>query len=125
LRDNRGVTNEIKTDPSCLFCRIVRREIPSTPVFEDDEFFAFRDIAPKAPTHVLVMPKTHLARLSEASPDDAPLLARLFLTLAKVAKAEKATDYRLVVNNGKSASQSVDHLHLHLLAGRSFSWPAG
>ena len=119
------MTTAATTDSSCLFCRIARREIPSTPVYEDEDFFAFRDIAPKAPTHVLVVPKKHLARLSEASPSDAPLLARLFLAVAEVARAEKATDYRLVVNNGVDAGQSVDHLHVHLLAGRSLSWPPG
>lgn len=112
-------------DPSCLFCLIGRREVPSTPVYEDAEFFAFRDIAPKAPTHILVIPKRHIPRLSTASPEDAPLLARLFLVLAGIAKDEKANDYRLVVNNGADAGQSVDHLHLHLLAGRSFTWPPG
>lgn len=112
-------------EPSCLFCRIARGQIPSTKVFEDDEFYAFRDIAPKAPTHVLVVPKAHLARLSAASPADAPLLARLLLTFARIAEAEKAADFRLVVNNGADAGQSVDHLHLHLLAGRSFGWPPG
>jgi len=119
------VTNEIRTDPACLFCRIVKREIPSTPVFEDEEFYAFRDIAPKAPTHVLVIPKTHLPRLSAATPADAPLLARLLLAFAAIARAEKASDYRLVVNDGADAGQSVDHLHFHLLAGRSFHWPPG
>ena len=113
------------SDPSCLFCRIVRREIPSTPVYEDAEFYAFRDIAPKAPTHVLVIPKAHLPGLSAASPADAPLLARLLLVFAGIAKKEKADDYRLVVNNGADAGQSVDHLHAHLLAGRSFRWPPG
>jgi histidine triad (HIT) family protein len=119
------VTTAATTDPSCLFCRIARREIPSTPVWEDGEFFAFRDISPMAPTHVLVVPKKHLARLSEASPEEAPLLARLFLAIATVAVAERAADYRLVVNNGAGAGQSVDHLHVHLLAGRSFRWPPG
>jgi len=119
------VATDPKTDPSCLFCRIARREIPSKPVLEDDEFYAFRDISPQAPTHILVIPKTHIARLSEVSPADAPLLARLFLAVAKVARAEKAADYRLVVNNGSEAGQSVDHLHAHLLAGRSFRWPPG
>jgi histidine triad (HIT) family protein len=119
------VTTAPKSDPSCLFCRIARREIPSKPVLEDEEFYAFRDIAPQAPTHILVVPKTHITRLSEASPNDAPLLARLFLAVAKVARAEKVSDYRLVVNNGPQAGQSVDHLHAHLLAGRSFHWPPG
>ncbi|HQR47085.1 MAG TPA: histidine triad nucleotide-binding protein, partial [Thermoanaerobaculia bacterium] len=112
-------------DPSCLFCRIARRESPSTPVFEDEEFYAFRDIAPKAPTHVLVIPKKHLPRLSAATPDDAPLLARLLLAFAEIARREKASDYRLVVNDGPDAGQSVDHLHFHLLAGRFFTWPPG
>ena len=112
-------------DPSCIFCRIVRREIPSNPVLENEEFFAFRDIAPQAPTHVLIVPRKHVARLSETSPEDAPLLARFFLAVAEVARAEKAVDYRLVVNNGAGAGQSVDHLHAHLLAGRSFRWPPG
>jgi histidine triad (HIT) family protein len=119
------VTTDSKTDPSCIFCRIVRREVPSTAVFEDDDFYAFRDISPRAPTHVLVIPKTHIARLSDTGPGDAPLLARLFLAVAAVARAEKVADYRLVVNNGAKAGQSVDHLHAHLLAGRSFHWPPG
>jgi histidine triad (HIT) family protein len=119
------VTTATKTDPSCLFCRIVKREIPSTKVFEDGELYAFRDIAPKAPTHILVIPKAHIARLSDASTEEAPLLARLLLTVAKIAKEEKVTDYRLVANNGAEAGQSVDHLHFHLLAGRSFAWPPG
>lgn len=114
-----------RSDPSCLFCRIARREIPSTPVFEDTDFYAFRDIAPAAPTHVLVIPKTHISRLSAASPRDAPLLARLLLVLAGIARSEKVHDYRLVVNDGPDAGQSVDHLHFHLLAGRSFTWPPG
>ena len=119
------MTTTATTDPSCVFCRIVKREIPSTPVFENEEFFAFRDNAPKAPIHVLVIPKVHLPRLSAATPADAPLLARLFLAVAGIARAEKASDYRLVVNNGAEAGQSVDHLHVHLLAGRSLSWPPG
>lgn len=114
-----------RSDPSCLFCRLVRREIPSTPVYEDEDFFAFRDIAPKAPVHILVIPRTHLAGLSAASPEDAPLLGRLLLVFAEIARKEKAVDYRLVVNNGADAGQSVDHLHFHLLAGRSFTWPPG
>ncbi len=116
---------DAKTDPPCIFCRIARREIPSKGVLEEDEFYAFRDVAPQAPTHILVIPKRHIARLSEVSQEDAPLLARLFLAVAKVARAEKLGDYRLVVNNGPQAGQSVDHLHAHLLAGRSFHWPPG
>ncbi len=119
------MTTAPKSDPSCLFCRIARRDVPSTPVFENDALYAFRDISPKAPIHILVIPKTHITHLADASPDDAPLLARLFLAAAHIAREEKAADYRLVVNNGPGAGQSVDHLHVHLLAGRSFRWPPG
>ncbi len=112
-------------DPSCLFCRIARREIPSTPVYEDAEVYAFRDIAPQSPTHVLAVPKRHIPRLSAASPEDAPLLSRLLLVAAGIARDAKARDFRLVVNNGAEAGQSVDHLHVHLLAGRPFTWPPG
>jgi histidine triad (HIT) family protein len=119
------VTHDTGFEPTCLFCRIARHEIPSTKVFEDDEIYAFRDIGPRAPTHILVIPKAHIPRLSATTPDDAPMLARLLLTLANIASSEKVSDYRLVVNNGAGAGQSVDHLHFHLLAGRSFGWPPG
>ncbi len=114
-----------KSNPACIFCRIVRREIPSKTVLEDEELYAFRDIAPQAPTHILVVPKRHISRLAAASPSDAPLLARLLLAARRIAGEEKASDYRLVMNNGAGAGQSVDHLHLHLLAGRPFAWPPG
>ncbi len=114
-----------KGDPHCIFCRIVRREIPSKTVLEDEELYAFRDISPQAPVHILVVPKRHVARLSETSPSDAPLLARLLLAARTIAEGEKASDFRLVMNNGAGAGQSVDHLHLHLLAGRPFAWPPG
>ena len=110
---------------NCLFCRIVRREIPATIVREDEHTLAFRDIDPKAPTHVLVIPKAHVPSLNEA--DDAEALGRLMLVARDSAQAEGlATDgYRTVVNTGASAGQTVFHVHLHLLGGRRLGWPPG
>ena len=110
---------------SCLFCRIVRREIPSGIVWEDEHAIAFRDIDPKAPTHVLVIPKVHVASLEEAT--DAALIGRLALTAAKIAAAEGIArgGYRTVINTGADAGQTVFHVHLHLLGGRRLSWPPG
>lgn len=110
---------------SCLFCRIARGEIPSTKVAETDDEFAFRDIDPKAPTHVLVIPKEHVPSLAEA--DDPAMLGSLMLFAAHVAGLEgiDRSGYRVVVNNGRDGGQTVDHLHLHLLGGRHLTWPAG
>jgi histidine triad (HIT) family protein len=114
-----------ETKPDCLFCKIVRREIPATVVFEDDAVLAFNDIAPKAPTHVLFVPKRHLATLSESGPGDEALFGRVVAALTGVARERGIDDYRIVVNNGRAAGQVVFHVHFHLLAGRPFSWPAG
>jgi histidine triad (HIT) family protein len=109
---------------SCLFCRIVRGEIPARIVREDEHTVAFRDIDPKAPTHVLVIPKEHVASLDEAR--DPALVGRLMLVAGEIAKSEGITNgYRTVVNCGPDAGQSVFHLHLHLLGGRKFTWPPG
>ena len=110
---------------SCLFCRIVRREIPATLVHEDEHTLAFRDIDPKAPTHVLVIPKVHVPSLDEAS--DAEMLGRLMLVAKSLAAAEgiASEGYRTVVNTGANAGQTVFHIHLHLLAGRGLAWPPG
>ena len=110
---------------SCLFCRIVRREIPATLVHEDEHTLAFRDVDPKAPTHVLVIPRTHVASLNET--DDAEMLGRLMLVARSIAAAEGlASDgYRTVVNTGPNAGQTVFHIHLHLLGGRKLGWPPG
>jgi histidine triad (HIT) family protein len=110
---------------SCLFCRIVRREIPAKIVHEDEHTLAFRDIDPKAPTHVLVIPKEHVPSLNEAS-DPAPL-GRMLLVARDIARAEGlATEgYRTVVNTGANAGQTVFHIHLHLLGGRRLGWPPG
>ena len=109
---------------ACLFCRIVRGEIPARIVREDEHTVAFRDIDPKAPTHILVIPKEHVASLDEAR--DPALVGRLMLVAGEIAKSEGITNgYRTVVNCGPDAGQSVFHLHLHLLGGRKFTWPPG
>jgi histidine triad (HIT) family protein len=113
------------SDESCLFCRIVRREIPATIVHEDETVLAFRDVAPKAPTHILVIPKAHLSKISEAKAGDAALLGKVLHTLSVIAAKEGLTDYRVVANNGAGAGQSVFHVHFHLMAGRAFAWPPG
>ena len=109
---------------SCLFCRIVRGEIPAKIVREDEHTVAFRDVDPKAPTHILVIPREHVASLDEAS--DPAMVGRLMLAAAEIARAEGITGgYRTVVNTGAGAGQTVFHLHLHLLGGRKLTWPPG
>jgi histidine triad (HIT) family protein len=112
----------------CLFCRIVTGEIPATIVKRSEDAVAIRDVDPRAPTHVLVIPTRHLAAVRDANgPDDERLLGRLLRFAADVA-AELGLDaggYRVVTNTGKDAGQSVDHLHFHLLGGRKMTWPPG
>ena len=110
---------------SCLFCRVVRGEIPATLVAETAECVAFRDINPQAPLHVLVIPREHVASLDEAT--DAAQLGRLSLLAAEIARREgyAETGYRTVINTGPQAGQTVHHVHLHLLAGRDLRWPPG
>ena len=110
----------------CLFCKIGKKEIPSKIVYEDEEMFAFEDIQPQAPSHVLICPRKHIASLTDAAAEDAAMLGKLQLIAAKLAKDRKLTEgYRTVFNNGRRAGQSVFHLHLHLLGGREFRWPPG
>ncbi|MFQ5927464.1 MAG: histidine triad nucleotide-binding protein [Terriglobia bacterium] len=110
----------------CLFCRIVNKEISSQIVHEDEHAVAFEDINPQAPTHILIVPRKHVAALSEAAPADAELLGHLQLVAAKIARArDLESGYRVVLNNGRGAGQSVWHLHLHLLGGRGMRWPPG
>lgn len=111
----------------CLFCRIVRGEIPSTKVQEDDLVVAFRDIAPRAPTHILVVPREHIVSAADLDGSHGPLLGRLFGVAAELARAEGIADdgYRIVTNVGRWGGQTVDHLHFHLLGGRRFEWPPG
>jgi diadenosine tetraphosphate (Ap4A) HIT family hydrolase len=110
---------------NCLFCKIVAGEIPSKKVYEDERFYAFEDIAPKAPTHVLVVPKKHIAKLADAGAEDAPLLGEAAWRAGAIARERGLSDYRLVINNGEGAGQSVFHLHFHLLGGRPLTWPPG
>ena len=109
----------------CLFCRIVRREIPAAIVREDEHTLAFRDVDPKAPTHVLVVPREHVASLGEAT--DALMLGRLLLAAREIATAEgiQTSGYRTVINTGAGAGQTVHHLHLHVMGGRPMKWPPG
>jgi histidine triad (HIT) family protein len=114
------------TDPNCLFCRIIRGEIPAKKVYEDDHVFAFEDIQPQAPTHVLIIPKRHFAGLKEAEGADAEIIGHCHLAAAQIARQRKIeSGYRTVLNVGPGAGQSVFHLHVHLLGGRPFSWPPG
>jgi histidine triad (HIT) family protein len=111
---------------NCLFCKISRKEIPGKIVYEDQEIFAFEDIAPQAPTHILICPRKHWETLADANAEDAVLLGRLFQVAAQLATQKGiAGGYRTVVNNGAEAGQSVAHLHVHLLGGRTFRWPPG
>jgi histidine triad (HIT) family protein len=110
-----------------LFTRIVNREIPAKIVYEDDQCLAFEDIAPKAPTHVLLIPKKEIASLDALVADDASLLGHMMLVVQKLARDLGVADggYRLVANTGADGGQSVDHLHFHLLGGRTLDWPPG
>lgn len=109
-----------------LFTKIINREIPADIVYEDELCLAFRDINPQAPLHVLLIPKTPIAKLSESSDSDQALLGHLLRTAPKIADQQGHRDtFRLVVNNGEEAGQTVFHLHLHILAGRNFTWPPG
>ncbi len=110
----------------CLFCKIGRKEIPAKLVYEAEDLFAFEDINPQAPSHVLICPRKHVVSLTDAAAEDATLLGRLQLLAAKLATERNLTGgYRTVINNGRGAGQSVFHLHVHLLGGRLFRWPPG
>lgn len=110
-----------------LFEKIIAREIPANIVFEDDQVIAFRDIAPQAPTHVLIIPKKPIPRLAEAGPQDHQVLGHLLLQAARVAErlGLQSSGYRLVINNGPDAGEAVPHLHCHILGGRKLNWPPG
>jgi histidine triad (HIT) family protein len=109
----------------CLFCRIIRREIPAKLVHESTDVVAFRDINPQAPTHILVIPREHVPSLNEAT--DAAMIGRLSLVAAELAKNEGISEsgYRTVINTNRAAGQTVFHVHLHLLGGRDLGWPPG
>ena len=109
-----------------IFSKIIKREIPADIVYEDDDCLAFRDISPQAPVHILVIPKEPVVKVADASESHKQLLGHLLLVASDIAKKEGYGDaFRLVINNGEKAGQSVFHLHVHILAGRNFSWPPG
>ena len=109
----------------CLFCKMAKGEIKPDTVYEDDDVFAFRDINPQAPTHILIIPKAHIATLNDL--DDKTLAGKLLITATQIAQAEGVAEqgYRTVFNCNKDGGQEVQHLHLHLLAGRQMTWPPG
>ncbi len=115
------------SEPSCLFCRIVAKEIPAELVHQDESAIVIRDVNPQAPTHLLVIPQEHLQSLDDASQKDEALLGHLLRVAARVANAAGLAEggYRTVINNGVGAGQSVFHLHLHVLGGRPMNWPPG
>jgi histidine triad (HIT) family protein len=111
---------------NCLFCRIIQGEIPAKKVYEDQHIYAFEDINPQGPTHVLVLPKKHIRGLKEAQAEDAEVVGRCQLVAAQIARERRIEDgYRTVLNVGPRAGQSVFHLHVHLIGGRSLHWPPG
>jgi histidine triad (HIT) family protein len=110
----------------CIFCKIGRKELPAKLIHDDAEIFAFEDIHPQAPTHLLVCPKKHMVSLNDAAAEDAAMLGRMLLVAKQLAdKRGLKGGYRTVINNGAEAGQSVDHLHLHVLGGRAMRWPPG
>jgi len=114
-------------DPNCIFCRIIEKKIPATIVHEDERVIAFKDLNPQAPIHLLIVPKKHIADIHQITTADRELIGHLFF-VAKTIAAQNGLDrdgYRMVINNGEGAGQTVFHVHLHLLSGRKFSWPPG
>jgi histidine triad (HIT) family protein len=111
----------------CLFCKIIKGEIPSTKVYEDDKVFCFKDIAPEAPVHFLTVPKKHISTLNELTEEDSTLVAHAFMVMKKLAKEFGIDDsgYRVVSNCNNDGGQSVFHIHFHLLGGRYLEWPPG
>jgi histidine triad (HIT) family protein len=114
-------------DNSCIFCKIVSKEIPAKIVFEDNKVCAFEDIKPQAPVHIVVIPKAHIEKLSDLKEENAAIVGRLVLTANDIAKTKNVSEsgYRVIVNCGPHAGQAVAHLHLHLLGGRAMTWPPG
>ncbi len=112
---------------STIFSKIIQKEIPAKIVYEDDEVLAFEDVAPQAPVHILIIPKKEIPTLNHLVEEDAPLMGKLFLVAQKIAKEQGFADqgYRTVFNCNEDGGQTVNHIHLHLLAGRSLTWPPG
>jgi diadenosine tetraphosphate (Ap4A) HIT family hydrolase len=117
----------MSTDPTCLFCRIIEKKVPAKIVHEDEYSIAFEDLTPKAPVHILIVPKKHIADIHSIVVTDREVVGHLFF-IAKTIASKQGLDkggYRMVINNGHDAGQSVFHIHLHLLSGRKFAWPPG
>ena len=113
-------------DANCLFCKIIKGDIPSNKVYEDELCYAFYDIDPQAPTHFLVIPKAHIQSVSAVTEETAPIVGHIFSVIAKVAAEEGLSrGYRVVSNIGEQGLQTVPHLHFHLIGGRDMSWPPG
>ncbi len=111
----------------CLFCKIINGEIPSSKVYEDDKVYAFRDIEPQAPVHILIIPKEHITSANELTEENASVVGHIFAVAARIAKEEGIAEggYRIVNNCGEDGGQTVKHLHFHMLGGRSLQWPPG
>ena len=110
----------------CIFCKIANGEIPATKVYEDETVIAFNDLEPQAPTHILVIPKTHITSAADISNENSEVVAHIFEVISKLSEdMNMAEGFRVVTNCGDSAGQSVKHLHFHLMSGRKFTWPAG
>lgn len=110
----------------CLFCKIIKGDIPCEKVYENDFVFAFRDINPQAPEHILIIPKEHIARIENIQEENIDLMGQLVLAAKKIAEQLDLTSgYRLVFNDGADGGQEVEHIHCHLMGGRKFGWPAG
>ena len=125
-REKLTYAKETIMDSNCLFCKIINGEIPADKLYEDDEIFAFRDIDPQAPQHFLVIPKKHIAAPSAVTDEDEQLIGRMMRVGAEIAKKNGIGDnFRVVVNNGENAGQTVFHIHMHFLGGRSMIWPPG
>lgn len=119
------MSDVLNYDANCLFCKIIKGDIPSNKVYEDNFCYAFYDIDPQAPTHFLVIPKAHIASVAEITKHNSALVAHIFEVIAKVSKELGLESYRVVSNCGEQAGQSVFHLHFHVLSGRDMTWPPG
>ena len=123
---NAARSNSQPMSEETIFSKIISRDIPADIVYEDDLCLAFKDITPQAPTHILVIPKKPIPKLSEAAPEDKALLGHLLYTVSEIAREQKLENgYRVVINTGEEGGQTVFHLHLHLLGGRGLAWPPG
>lgn len=116
---------EASMSDNCLFCKIIRGEIPADKLFEDEEIFVFRDIAPVAPVHFLVIPKKHISGPADVEIEDEQLIGKMMRAGSQVAQEEGIEHFRVIFNNGEKAGQTVFHIHMHIIGGRDLSWPPG